>query len=83
MLNKKYGILLTQIYLYIGKDPDAGKDRRQKKKGMTEDKMVGWHHRLKTHEFEQTPGNGEGQGRLARYSQSTGLQSQTLTHSNP
>ena len=28
----------------IGKDPDAGKDRRQKEKGMTEDEMVGWHH---------------------------------------
>ena len=32
---------------------------------MTEDKMVGWHHRLNGHEFEQTPGNSEGQGRLA------------------
>jgi len=30
----------------IGKDPDAGKDWRQEEKGMTEDKMVGWHHRL-------------------------------------
>ena len=30
----------------IGKDPDAGKDSRQEKKGMTEDKMVGWHHQL-------------------------------------
>ena len=28
----------------IGKDPDAGKDRRQEEKGMTEDEMVGWHH---------------------------------------
>ena len=32
---------------------------------MTEDEMVGWHHRLNGHEFEYTPGNGEGQGRLA------------------
>ena len=32
---------------------------------MTEDKMVGWHHRLNGHEFEQTPGNSKGQGRLA------------------
>ena len=32
---------------------------------MTEDEMVGWHLRLNGHEFEQTPGNGEGQGRLA------------------
>ena len=29
----------------IGKDPDAGKDRRQEEKGMTEDEMAGWHHR--------------------------------------
>ena len=32
---------------------------------MTEDKMVGWHHRLNGHEFEQTPGDGDGQGSLA------------------
>ena len=48
----------------IGKDPDAGKDWRQKEKGMTEDEMVGWHHWLKRHEFEWAPGVGEGQGRL-------------------
>ena len=30
---------------------------------MTEDKLVGWHHRLNGHEFEQTPGDGEGQGK--------------------
>ena len=36
----------------IGKDPDAGKDLRQEAKGMTEDKMVGWHHQLDGHEFE-------------------------------
>ena len=35
----------------IGKDPDAGKDRRQEK-GMTEDEIIGWHHRLHGHEFE-------------------------------
>ena len=35
---------------------------------MTEDEMVGWHHRLNGHEFEQTPGDGEGQGSLACYS---------------
>ena len=33
----------------IGKDPDAGKDWRQEEKGMTEDKMVGWHHPLSGH----------------------------------
>ena len=49
----------------IGKDPDAGKDWRQEKKGTTEDKMVGWHHWLDGHEFEQAPGVGDGQGRLA------------------
>ena len=49
----------------IGKDPDAGKDRRQEKQGMTEDEMVGWHHWLNGHKFEQTPGDGEGQGSLA------------------
>ena len=46
----------------IGKDPDAGKDWRQK--GTTEDKMVGWHHWLNGHEFEQAWGDGEGQGSL-------------------
>ena len=30
----------------IGKDPDAGKDRRREEKGTTEDEMVGWHHRV-------------------------------------
>ena len=40
----------------IGKDLDAGKDWRRKEKGMTEDEMVGWHHRLDGHEFEQAPG---------------------------
>ena len=46
----------------IGKDPDAGKDWRQEEKGATEDEMVGWHHLLNGHEFEQTLGNSEGQG---------------------
>ena len=49
---------------FIGKDPGAGKDWRQEKKGVTEDEMVGWRHRLNGHEFEQTLGNGEGQGGL-------------------
>ena len=48
----------------IWKDPDAGKDRRQGKKGTTEVEMVGWHHRLNGHEFESTPGVGDGQGGL-------------------
>ena len=42
----------------IVEDPDAGKDRRQEKKGMTEDEMVGWDHWLDRHEFEQAPGVG-------------------------
>ena len=46
---------------FIGKDPDAGKDWRREKKGTTEDEMVGWHHWLDGHEFEQTPGVGDGQ----------------------
>ena len=48
-----------------GKDPDAGKDWRQEKKGMTEDEMVGQHHRLNGHEFESAPGVGGRQGGLA------------------
>jgi len=49
----------------IGKDPDAGKDWRPEKKGMTENEMVGWHHRLNGHEFEHTLWVGDGQGSLA------------------
>ena len=48
----------------IRKDPETGKDWRQKKKGMTEDEMAGWHHRLDGHEFEQVLGTGDGQGGL-------------------
>ena len=47
------------------KEPNAGKDRRQEEKGMTEDEMVGWHHRLDAHEFEYILGVGDGQGSLA------------------
>ena len=49
----------------IGKDPDAGKDRRWEEKGTTEDEMVGWHHGLNGHGFEQTLGDSGGQGSLA------------------
>ena len=52
----------------IRKDPDVGKDWRQEEKGTTEDEMVGWHHWVYGHEFEQAPGDGEGQGSLASYS---------------
>ena len=46
------------------KDPDAGKDWRQEKKGTAEDEMIGWHHQLDEHEFDQAPRVGNGQGDL-------------------
>ena len=48
----------------IGKDLDAGKDWRQKEKGVTEEEMVRRHHWLSVHKFEQAPGDGEAQGSL-------------------
>ena len=48
----------------MGKDPEAGKDWGQEEKRATEDELIGWHHQLDGHEFEQTPGDG-GQGSLA------------------
>ena len=51
----------TQNWL-LRKDPEAGKDWRQEEKGTTEDEMIGWHHRINGHEFEQTLGGSEGQG---------------------
>ena len=48
----------------IGKDHDAGKDWSQEEKGTTEDEMIGWHHWLDEHEFEETPRVGDGQGGL-------------------
>ena len=48
----------------IGKAPDAGKNWGQEEKGVIEDEMVGWHHRLNGHEFEQTLRESEGQGSL-------------------
>ena len=47
-----------------GKNPDVGEDWVQKKE-VAEDEMLGWHHQLKGHESEQTPGDSEGQGSLA------------------
>ena len=49
----------------IWKDHDARKDWGQEEKGMTQDEMAGWHHRLDGREFEWTPGVGAGQGGLA------------------
>ena len=51
--------------LSTGKDLDDGKDCGQKEKGATKDEMVGWHHQLNGHEFEQTQRDSEGQGSLA------------------
>ena len=48
----------------IGKDPEAGKDWGQQEKGTTEDEMVGWHHRLNGHKFEQALGASDRQGSL-------------------
>ena len=49
---------------FLWKDSDAGKDWRQEEKGTTGDEMVGLHHLLDGHEFEQAPGVGDGQGSL-------------------
>ena len=62
----------------IRKDPDAGKDWGQEEKGATEDEMVGWHHWLNGHEFEQAPEDGEGQGSLVCCS-SQGLKESATT----
>ena len=64
------GSIFYQTLMYvgswlIGKDPDAGRDWGQEEKGTTEDEMAGWLHRLDGHEFEWTPGVGDGQGGLA------------------
>ena len=66
----------------IGKDSDAGKDWKWEEKGMTEDEMVGWHHWLNGHEFEQAPGVGDGQGGLACYSPWGGKGSDTTERLN-
>ena len=48
-----------------GKDSDSGRDWGQEEKGMTEDEIAGWHHRLNGREFEWTPGVSDGQGGLS------------------
>ena len=52
----------------FGKDADDGKDWGQEEKGAAENEMVGWYHQRNGHEFEQTPGDGEGLGSLACFS---------------
>ena len=77
-INPKYsleGLMLKLKLQYFGhlmwradslkKNPVSGKDWRQEKKGTTEDETVGWHHWFNECEFEQAPGDGEGQGSLA------------------
>ena len=58
----------------LGKDPDAGKNWRWEEKGTTENETVGWHQWLDGQEFEQTLGNGDGQGSLASCRASMGSQ---------
>ena len=65
-----------------GKDPDDGKDWRHEEKGVTEDEMVGWHHGLNGHEFEQAPGVGDGQGGLACCSSWGCKESETIERLN-
>ena len=52
------------VFWWLIKNPDAGKDWGQEEKWTAVDEMVGWHHQLNGHEFEQTPGDSEGQGGL-------------------
>ena len=63
-----FGHLMWRANSQKRQDPDAGKDWSQEEKGMTEDEMVGWHHWLNEHEFQQALGDGEGQGILVRCS---------------
>ena len=60
--------LKLQSFDHLLEKTDAGKDQRQEEKGTTEDEIVGWHHRLDGHEFEQAPEVGDGQGSLVCYS---------------
>ena len=64
----------------IRKDPDAWKDCRQEEKGMTEEEMIGWHHRLNGHELEQTLGDDEGQGRTGQPVMLQSMGSQRVRH---
>ena len=59
---------LTQSTDSLEKILMLGKIDGRSRRGVTEDKMVGWHHQISGHEFEQTSGDSEGQGGLACYS---------------
>ena len=52
----------------FGKDPDTGRDWGREEKRVTEDEMVGWHHQLNGHVFEETLAVGEGRGSLVCFS---------------
>ena len=67
----------------FGKDLGVGKDWRQEEKGVTEDDMVGCHHWLNGHEFEQIPGDSEGQGSLACFHGVAKNRTQQLDKNNP
>ena len=66
----------------IRKDPDAGKDWKQKEKKVAEDEMFEWHHQLNGHELEQALGDGEGQERLACYNPWSFKESDTSEQQN-
>ena len=76
-INSEYsldGLVLELKLQYFGclmrktdsleKTPMLGKTESRRRRGTTEDEMVGWHYQLNGHEFEQTPGESEGQGRV-------------------
>ena len=59
-------LCLLVCFMYLGVPIlSSGKDWGHEEKGVTEDEMAGWHHRLNGHEFEQTLGDSEGQRSLA------------------
>ena len=68
MLKLQYFGHLMRRANSLEKDPIAGKDWRREEKGTAEDEMIKWHHQINGHEFEQTPGDGKGQGSLVCYS---------------
>ena len=65
---------------FIGKESDARKDWGQEEKEAKEDEMVGWHHWLNGHEFEQAPGDTEGQGSLQPMGLQRGRQRSATEH---
>ena len=83
MLKLKLPYLATWCEELISwKDPDAGKDWGQEEKGMTEDKMVAWHHRLNGHRFQCPPRFGDGQEGLECYNSWSSKKSDTIERLN-